>query len=128
MSYVAGYILAATVLSLLPVSATSQDTEAVMVSPDKFEFAAQAVGSASPPQSLTLSNTGSLPVAMRDIQISGIDFSQSNNCSEKLAAGATCKVEIVFKPAIPGNRLGALQVSWSGARSPRTIPLTGIGQ
>ena len=128
MFHVARYILAATVLGLLAVNATSQEPESVLVSPDKLDFPAQAVGSAGTPQSLTLSNTGSSPTELRGVQISGIDFFQSNDCSERLAPGAKCSVEVIFKPAIPGNRLGALQIYWSGGRLPRTIPLTGVGQ
>jgi hypothetical protein len=128
MFHVARYILAATVLSLLAANATSQEPESVMVSPDKLNFPAQAVGSAGTPQSLALSNSGVSPIALRGVQISGIDFSQSNDCSERLAPGTKCSVEVIFRPAIPGNRLGALQISWSGARLPRTIPLTGVGQ
>ena len=127
MFSLARYILA-NVFLLLPLSVTSQGTPSITVSPEKLEFPAQTVGSPGVPQALTLSNSGSSPVDMRGILSSGIDFSQTNNCTEKLAAGAKCSVEIVFNPAVTGNRLGALQLTWSGAGSPRTIPLTGLGK
>jgi hypothetical protein len=107
---------------------TAQTAPVIVVSPEKLEFPAQPVGAASPVQTLTLSNASSMAVPLRGVLISGIDYSQTNDCGDKLDAGAKCAVAITFKPASSGDRLGALQLNWAGAGSPRTIPLTGLGQ
>jgi hypothetical protein len=113
---------------VMPVSAMSQQPPTITISPEKLEFPAHLVGAPGEPQTLTLSNTGAMSVPLRGVLISGIDFSQTNDCGEKLGAGAKCSVSITFKPAVTGTRLGAIQLSWSGAGSPRTIPLTGLSQ
>jgi len=76
----ARYILAG---SLLASYVGAQDTPSITVSPEKFEFPAQTVGSTSASQTLTLSNPASLSVALHGILVSGIDFSQANDCSEQ---------------------------------------------
>jgi hypothetical protein len=124
----ARYILAASLLVFFALNVTAQAMPSVTVSPGKLEFSPQPVGQASAPQRLTLSNPGSSSVDIRGIQISGIDYSESNDCPDRLASEAKCSVDLTFKPAINGTRLGALQLAWSGSGSPRTIPLTGIGQ
>jgi hypothetical protein len=106
----------------------AQSSSIIVVFPEKFEFPAQAASTPGTPQTLTLSNTSSATVLLRDILVSGIDYSQTNDCGEKLAPGAKCEVSITFKPASTGDRLGALHLNWAGAGSPRTIPLSGLGQ
>jgi hypothetical protein len=113
---------------LLVSSASAQSASVVVISPEKIEFPAQSVANSGPSQTLTLTNSSSTAIPLRGILVSGIDYSQTNDCGEKLEAGAKCTVSITFKPASTGNRLGALQLNWSGAGSPRTIPLTGLGQ
>lgn len=116
------------VLMLGPLNVVPQGAPAVIVSPAKLEFPAQSAGSPGEAQRVTLSNAGPNSVPLRAVLVSGIDFTEANDCGEKLAAGATCSISITFKPAVTGTRLGALQLSWSGTGSPRTIPLTGLGQ
>ena len=122
----ARFMLAVAVFSLLAMNVMSQGNSLVTISPEKLEFPAQASEEASPPQSLTLTNQSSSSLQISNILISGIDFSQSDTCDKPIAAGANCSIEVSFKPATSGTRLGALQIAWAGAGSPRTIPLTGI--
>jgi hypothetical protein len=123
---IARYVLVG--ILLLSLNATSQQTPAITVSPEKLEFPAHSVGAPGDAQTLTLSNPGVAAVPLRGVLVSGIDFSQTNDCGEKLEVGTRCSVSITFKPAVTGTRLGALQLSWSGAGSPRTIPLTGFSE
>ena len=122
------YMLAAGLLSLLVMNVASEENAALAISPAELQFPAQAVDSAGPPQDLVLINQGSSRLEVSSILASGIDFSQSNNCEKPIAARASCSIQVVFKPATSGLRLGALQIAWSGTGSPRTIPLTGRGR
>jgi hypothetical protein len=122
----ARFMLAVALFSLLTMRALPEANNPVSISPDKLEFPAQSADGASQPQNLTLTNRGSSSVKISSILISGIDFSQSNNCDKPLASGADCSIEVRFHPATSGTRLGALQIAWSGGTRPRTIPLTGI--
>jgi len=104
------------------------DAASITISPASIEFGTQTVGSAAQPQTATVTNTGSSAVTIRDILTSGIDFAQSNTCGSALEAGVSCAVELTFKPAIPGARLGALYIVDSDPGSPHMVRLTGTGQ
>jgi len=122
----------------LVLSATAQDPAAlpiqktappssVQLRPSKLDFGSLTVGTASPPQTATLTNGGSSPVAITDVFTSGIDFSQTNTCGQSLAAGAYCTVQITFKPITTGQRFGSLIVLNSDPASPHMLVLSGTG-
>src|SRR5207245_6717350 len=66
------------------------------LSPSSLTFGNQAVGTASAPQSVTLSNPGSIPMSIYSFPISATyvgAFAESTNCPkcpQTLAAGASC--------------------------------------
>lgn len=116
---------------LLPVSAAGQPSSAaspLAITPNKLEFAAQAVGAQSPAQSITLKNSGGAELQISSILTSGIDFAQSNNCGASLAAGASCKIAVTFKPATSGPRIGTLNLFDSAPDAPQMITLSGAGE
>lgn len=82
----------------------------------------------SEPKTVTVTNTGTAIVTIRDILTSGIDFAQTNDCGTSLAAGASCSVKVTFKPAIPGTRMGALYIVASDPATPHLIGITGVGE
>jgi len=107
------------------------NTNAVSVlelTPAKLDFDSLPVGTASPPKTATLSNISNSAVTVRDISASGIDFSETNTCPSSLPAGGSCAVEVTFKPAVDGLRLGTIIVSTSDPASPRLLVLTGAGR
>ncbi len=89
-------------------------------------FAAQAVGTTSPAQPTTLKNTGSGPLSIISIAVSG-DFAQTNNCGSKVNPGASCTLNVTFKPTAIGTRAGAVTINDDGAGSPHKVLLTGTG-
>lgn len=97
------------------------------VSPEKLDFGAHSTETTSTPQSVTLANVTAAPVTIRDITVSGIDFTESNNCPSQLAPGAQCVLQVVFKPAITGTRIGTVIVTDSDPNA-IFIVLTGTGQ
>jgi len=99
-----------------------------LLTPSTFElsFGNQTVGTASPPQTVTLSATGTASSLIDGITISG-DFSQTNTCGTSLAPNTSCSVAVVFKPTATGTRAGRLVIS-QGPSVQIVVGLTGTGQ
>jgi len=106
--------------------ATIADQPIVSLSPSSLTFAAQQVNTTSAPQTVTLTNTGTAALSITSIAITG-DYSQTNNCSTSLAAGASCAINVVFAPVAAGTRTGALVITDNAIGSPHNVPLTGTG-
>src|SRR5207249_1967870 len=103
---------------------------AATLSPTSLTFSSQNVGATSAPQAVTLSNSGSAPLSISSIAITGADsgdFAQTNNCNSSLAAGAQCTINVTFRPAATGTRTGTLTVTDNASGSPQTASLTGTG-
>jgi FG-GAP-like repeat/Cep192 domain 4/HYDIN/CFA65/VesB-like, Ig-like domain/Abnormal spindle-like microcephaly-assoc'd, ASPM-SPD-2-Hydin len=97
------------------------------LSPTSLSFGSVSVGSQSAVQTVTLTNTGNASLTINRVSVSG-DFSISNNaCGSSLAAGASCKINLVFKPTTTGTRNGTLSVADNASGSPQTASLTGTG-
>jgi len=96
------------ILLIVAAWGLGQNAATLNISPASVSFPKLQVGSQSPPLTLTLSNPASSTIQLQEIIISGIDFTQSNDCGKELASGAKCSIQIVFKPATSGERLGNL--------------------
>jgi len=80
---------------------------------------------------VTLTNTST----SSQLQIAGINASgdfvwspaQSNGCTNVLAAGSSCSVNVTFTPTATGIRTGALTITDNAANSPQVVSLTGNG-
>ena len=88
-------------------------------------FPAQNVGSASTAQNITLLGVGSSTIS--SFSVSG-PFAQTNNCSSTLASGASCTVNVTFKPAGSGTQTGTLTVATNSFLAPNiSVTLSGTG-
>ena len=90
-------------------------------------FNAQAVGTTSAAQTLTLTNNDGSTVTVGSVQINGSEFSLTNGCGATLNAGANCTVTITFTPSAIGTRTGALQINDNASNGPHVVPLSGTG-
>jgi hypothetical protein len=109
------------------VSLTGTGANVVLsAAPSALTFTAQAQGSTSASQPVTLSNSGPTAISVSGIQANG-DFGQTNNCGTSLAPSTTCTVNITFTPTASGTRSGMLTITDSAANSPQTVSLTGTG-
>jgi parallel beta-helix repeat protein len=79
------------------------------VSPQSLNFPNQVLETSSSAQTVTLANTGNLPLAIASITLGG-DFTQSNNCGTSLNAGAACTISIVFTPTTIRTRIATLSI------------------
>jgi hypothetical protein len=113
----------------LPTRVHSQTTpEGLQISATRIDFGEAAVDSERQVRPLILINPTKSNITMQQIITSGIDFSQKNDCGETLAPGAQCTIQVSFKPAISGPRIGNLDVMGSDPTSPHFIALTGTGK
>jgi probable HAF family extracellular repeat protein len=96
--------------------------------PTSLNFGTVSIGTTSPAKTVTLTNVGTTTLSIAGIAITGInagDFVQTHTCGSSLAAGATCSVNITFKPKASGTRSASLSVSDNAAGTPQTVSLMG---
>jgi hypothetical protein len=101
------------------------------VAPTSLTFAQQALGTTSPAQSVTVTNTGATTVNFTQITASG-DFavvSAGKFCTTDggLAAGVSCTISVTFTPTVAGIRTGTLTLANTATGSPQSVALTGNG-
>ena len=116
------------VLALWSFGAAQKPPDALIISPPNVQFGKQSVASQSAPVGITLRNTSNSTIHFTQIISSGIDFESQNNCGNDLPAGAQCTVQVTFKPAISGDRMGAMEIAASDSGSPHYVPLQGTGE
>src|SRR5437763_11999848 len=126
----------ALVVSLLTLGALATTAEAaapaVTFTPTSLTFGAQAIGTTSAPQSITVANTGDAPLFINSAATRGanpLDFTEVNDgCSGlTLAPGTSCSVSITFSPTATGTRSGTFILTDNAPNSPQTVPITGTG-
>ncbi len=113
---------------LVPLSGAGTS---VYWSPKSLNFGAITVRKTSPPQTVTLTNEGSVRLSITQITIVGqnkTEFTQVNACGTSLVAGATCTIDVWFTPKATGSRSATLSIADNGGGSPQKVSLTGTGQ
>jgi hypothetical protein len=95
------------------------------LSPLALSFAAQAIGTTSAAQTISLSNHSSATLTGIAVQSSGINFPFHTSCTATLAAGSACNIQVSFAPKATGQNAGTITVTDSN-RS-QAIPVAGIG-
>ena len=108
--------------------ATTPVVPQATLSPTRYSFAAQSVGTAAPYYRFTLTNTGSVALAIAAINATpSSDYTQANNCGASLASGSSCLVQVTFNPSAAGDRPGVLTVNANTAAGKLTASLDGTG-
>jgi sugar lactone lactonase YvrE len=101
----------------------------VSLSPPALVFS-QKLGAPSAPQTVTFSNTGSNPVSIGSILLSGAnvtDFSLATTCGSSVAVGASCTASATFTPGAAGTRSASLTFADDAASASQTVTLSGTG-
>jgi hypothetical protein len=104
----------------------------VTFTPASLTFAAQAIGTTSAPQSITVANTGNAPLFINSAATRGanpLDFTEvGDGCSGlTLAAGTSCSVSITFSPTASGARSATFILTDNAPGSPQNVPISGTG-
>jgi len=110
-----------------PLWSAGTSLTAAAANPPSLAFSSQTFGTASSPQTVTLTNTGSLALAVTSIAMSG-DFTETDNCvNTSVAAGATCSIQVVFTPQATGARSGTMTIYANVYGGQLAVDLTGTG-
>jgi hypothetical protein len=102
----------------------------VEVSPASLNFGSVKLGTSSPPQNVSVTNTGTVALSITSIGISGADagdYSETTTCGTGLGAGASCWISVTFTPRAKNSRVAQLSISDNGGVSPQTVGLAGTG-
>jgi hypothetical protein len=106
-------------------SGTPTSSAALSANPASLTYASQALNTTSAAQAVTVTNTGTVAASVSGVSVSG-DFIQTNNCTN-VAAGASCTVNVTFRPAASGTRTGTLTITSNATNSPTSVSLSGTG-
>jgi len=107
---------------------TAAASAALTALPGSISFGSVAVGSTSPTQTLTIGNTGGA-------QANAISMSNGNsaeflvtgsNCGASLAPGASCSMNVAYKPSGAGADNANLNFTYTGG-APVVVSLSGTG-
>ena len=97
--------------------------QVLSISPQSLTFTAEP-GHVTAPQSFTLTNDGSVAIALSSVSASA-DFLSTSNCGSSLAPFASCQVKVVFSPTRFGSHDGTVTFADSAGVSPQIVRLTG---
>ncbi|WP_245631983.1 choice-of-anchor D domain-containing protein [Edaphobacter aggregans] len=116
------------------LTAATPAQPAISLSPSVLTFASQAVATASAPQPVTVTNTGSAALTISQIAISQAstplgpesEFAETDNCvGAPIAVGQSCMVQVTFAPVATGNRSATMTISGNVAGGQGTVALSG---
>jgi hypothetical protein len=101
----------------------------VELSPTSLDFGDQRVGTFSPPQRVTLTNTGTTALSIRGIGIVGNnfgDFVETTTCGSSVPANSSCAINVRFRPTATGLRTASVKVQHDGGGA-QPVNLSGTG-
>ena len=102
----------------------SNDGGSPTMTPTSADFGSEPVSFTSAVKSFAWKNNSIFAVSLISLTASG-DFAVTSNSCGSVASGATCQVDVVFKPTALGARTGTLTVKSSA--NTLTAALTGTG-
>jgi hypothetical protein len=110
------------------IGLASPASTSATIAPTALTFASQAVGTSSAPQQLLVTNTGTNPLQISTLAVTG-DFTESDTCSgQSIAPGDTCVVNVSYAPTVVGAESGLLTLYANLPNGGQlTVPLNGTG-
>jgi uncharacterized repeat protein (TIGR01451 family) len=110
------------------VQSIPAQVSSVILAPTSLTFNSQTIGTTSAAQTVTLTNGGSVALAISGITLTGPnsgDFAETNTCPASLAVDANCTISVTFTPTAAGTRTAAISIADNATGSPQTVALTG---
>jgi hypothetical protein len=95
------------------------------VSTASLVFATTAAGQVSTEQTVTITNSGDLPLHVNSVAVSA-GFQESSNCLNGVAAHANCAISVAFAPSGVGAITGSLTISDELGIQPVQLSGTGV--
>ncbi|WP_255462415.1 choice-of-anchor D domain-containing protein [Granulicella sp. WH15] len=109
------------------LTALGPSAPAISLTPSSLTFASQQQSTASAPQSVTVTNTGSTAMTVSSITTSA-GYAQTSDCiATPIQPGATCTVQVTFSPVATGASSGLLTVYANVPGGQGTVALNGTG-
>jgi FtsP/CotA-like multicopper oxidase with cupredoxin domain len=103
----------------------------VSVTPALIAFGNVPINTTSAPQTVTVSNTGTVPLVISSIATGSLRFVQTNNCpigGAGLAVGTSCTIDVTFTPNRRVARTATLTIRDNAVGGVQRVTLTGTGQ
>jgi hypothetical protein len=101
-------------------------TQLLSPSASTVNFGGQSMNTATPPITVTITNTSAGSVTVTGV-IAPTGYSVVSHTCTTLAPGATCQVTLAFIPGASGTAAGPLAVTYASG-GPMVVNLTGIGE
>ena len=105
------------VAKIVNVAAGVVSAPSFTLAPSALAFGPVQSGNASAPMAATVTNTSTAALPAPVVALIGpsaASFSQTNTCGSGLAAGSSCLINVVFKPAASSYTFATLKVSSAG--------------
>jgi hypothetical protein len=113
------------------ISGTGVNPPLASVSPSALSFGNVVVGTESPAQTVTVSNTGGSTLHINSLLVTGDPdfFTLTNNCvgGSGVAPGGTCSAQVVFFPHSAGTGSATLTIGSDAINNPVSVSLSGAG-
>jgi hypothetical protein len=105
---------------------------AVQLTPNHYSWGTRPINLTTTPQSITLTNVGTVPLNISNVSLTGSNPSnfaiQSNACPAQVAPSASCVIAVTFTPTTVGTAYSAmLTITDDGGGSPQQLSLNGTG-
>jgi Abnormal spindle-like microcephaly-assoc'd, ASPM-SPD-2-Hydin/Cep192 domain 4/HYDIN/CFA65/VesB-like, Ig-like domain len=106
------------------LSGTGASAPTDTLSPLSLAFSGTVVGTQSAAQTVTLTNSGGVPLTGISTSVSG-PYGATSSCTTQLAASSSCAINVTFLPTATGTQTGNLTVT--DALHSQTVSLSGTG-
>jgi hypothetical protein len=111
----------------IPMWTSGTQLTAASAQPVSLTFASQTVGTSSNAQTITLTNSGGIALAVTSISAPA-NFSETDNCvNVPVNANASCAIQVTFTPGHTGSIAGQLTINANIAGGQISIPVSGAG-
>src|SRR5690242_17736579 len=108
---------------VLWMSAAAAFSQQLTVTPSILNFGPNLIGTITPAQTITVTNTGSANATITSVTPSGY-YNTTSTCAT-LAAGQSCTIDVTYSPGFLGKTNGSVTIVDSTASSPQVVTLTG---
>jgi hypothetical protein len=104
----------------------------VTADPTSLDFATQPLGTLSPPQTVTITNSDDYPLEINRVRTSGLNRGDfiivGDTCAgETVVPSGSCEVLVRFAPDAAGPRSASLEIRDNGSALLLSVPLSGTG-
>ena len=106
------------------LSGTGEAPPSDALSPASLIFPATVTGQLSAAQTVTLTNSGGVPLTSIQVSATGA-FQETNQCTANLPANASCAISVVYAASQAGSQTGSLTVM--DALRTQIVSLSGTG-